>query len=146
MSKATWQHRQSGTAMLAVLGVAAAVDLLLAVAVHPAALAGLPVLGGLAVLFASLTLQVTPQAVAWHFGPGVWARSVPMAEIAEVRRVPWRWWQGLGIRRVARGWLYTVSGGFAVEITRRDGSRVAIGADAADSAVAAIEAARAGRG
>lgn len=144
MTEATEMHRQTGTAMLAVLGTLAGVDLLLALAVGPAALIGLPLLGVLAVVFASLTLRVTPQAVSWHFGPGVWARSVPVADVVGVRLLPWRWWQGLGIRRIAQGWLYTVSGGGAVEITRRDGSRVAIGADEAERAVAAIEAARNG--
>jgi hypothetical protein len=129
--KKIYSHKQLGAAIL--WGIALVLVALLAVlgpaAAHPVVLVILagPVLA--AVVFSSLTVEITASSLVFWFGPGVLRKQVPLAEIAaaEVVRNPWYW--GLGWRITPRGMLYSVSGLDAVEITRRDGSRFRLGTD-----------------
>ncbi len=82
--------------------------------------------------FSSLTIEIDEQELRHHFGPGVWKRRIPLAEIAGAAVVPSRWWEGWGIRFTPRGMLYNVSGFGAVEIIIRDGTRFRLGTDQPD--------------
>jgi hypothetical protein len=98
----------------------------------------------MAYLFRSMTVEVTEHEVRFFFGSGFWRRSIRIEEVAASRAVTnsplWGW----GIRYTPRGWLYNVSGLRAVEITRRDGSRLLVGSDEPERLHAAIESARVG--
>jgi hypothetical protein len=87
------------------------------------------ILIGCAVIFSSLTIRVTDQALVWHFGLGLFRKTVPLAEIATAELARTRWIDGWGIHRTRRGWLYNVSGFDAVLVTRRDGTRFLLGTD-----------------
>ena len=95
------------------------------------------------IVFSSLTVEVANGELRFHFGLGVWTKRYPVADI--VRAAPTRsvWWEGLGIRVTPRGWLYTVSGGPAVEITPRGKPAFRLGTPEPEAVVAAIEAERA---
>lgn len=95
-----------------------------------------------AALLTSLTIRVASDRVAWHFGPGVIRFSLPFAEIASVAPTRTPLWAGIGIHWIFTGWVYNVSGRGAVELRKRDGSKVWLGTDEPDALAAAIESAR----
>ena len=99
-----------------------------------------------AALLTSLTVQVGSDRVDWRFGPGVVRFSLPLAEITGVAVTRTPLWAGIGIHWIFTGWVYNVSGRDAVELTKRDGSKVWIGSDEPASLAAAIESARAASG
>lgn len=82
-----------------------------------------------AVLFSSLTVRVTDEALCFYFGPGFWTRRIPLDAIEAAEPVRNAAWYGWGIRYTGRGWLYNVSGLEAVELTVRDEGRLRIGTD-----------------
>jgi len=141
-----YRHRQWASVILGIIVGLVVLDVL--VLRH----AGWPVLivtgvfVGVGVLFSSLTVSVDSQTLRWHFGPGFWRKSVPLAEIAGVEAVRNRWWYGWGIRAIPEGWLYNVSGLDAVEISLTNGRRIRIGTDEPARLVEAIEAGRACHG
>jgi hypothetical protein len=102
----------------------------------------LVVLAITAALLTSLTVQVTSDAVAWRFGPGVVRFALPLAEITNVAPARTPLWAGIGIHWIFTGWVYNVSGRDAVELTKRDGTRVWLGTDEVQALAAAIESAR----
>jgi hypothetical protein len=102
----------------------------------------LVVLAITAALLTSLNVSVTSDTVAWRFGPGVVRFSLPLAEITRVAPARTPLWAGIGIHWIFTGWVYNVSGRDAVELTKRDGSKVWIGTDEPQSLAMAIESAR----
>ena len=64
--------------------------------------------------------------------------------VVAVTRTPL--WAGIGIHWIFTGWVYNVSGRDAVELAKRDGSKVWIGSDEPARLAAAIESARTASG
>jgi hypothetical protein len=126
-----YSHKQPGAAMLWGIGLVlvALLVILGSAAAHPALLVVLGFLVLAAVVFSSLTVEITASSLVFWFGPGVLRKQVPLAEIAGVEAVRNPWYWGLGWRLTPRGMLYNVSGLDAVEITRQDGSRFRLGTD-----------------
>jgi hypothetical protein len=129
--KKIYSHKQPGAAILWVIGLVlvSLLAILGPAAAHPALLVALGLMVLIAVVFSSLTVEVTPSSLVFWFGPGVLRKQVPLAEISGVEAVRNPWYWGLGWRITPRGMLYSVSGLDAVEITRRDGSRFRLGTD-----------------
>jgi hypothetical protein len=100
------------------------------------------VLGGVALLFSGLTIEVADGWLRSKFGPGLPARSVPLEEIEDVRVTRNEWYEGWGIRVTRRGMLYNVSGFLAVEVVLRDGTSFRLGTDEPERLREAILAAR----
>ncbi|MEA2707314.1 MAG: hypothetical protein QOH22_2102 [Gemmatimonadaceae bacterium] len=94
-----------------------------------------------AVLFSSLTVEISDGELRFHFGPGFWRKRYPLAEVADAEVAQSSWWEGWGIRVTPRGMLYNVSGTGAVEIKLRSGRRLRIGTDEPEVLVQAIRAA-----
>ena len=95
----------------------------------PPAIALTVLLLAVAVLFSSLTVEVSDNELRWHFGPGLWAYQLPLDEIKEVAVVKNHWWNGFGIR-MGRGFrLYNVSGLDAVELRLKSDEIRRIGTD-----------------
>jgi hypothetical protein len=136
-----YRHTQRGTLVLALVGLAILVVIAVVAAAgfHPVTVAVVVLLGALAILFGSLTVEVTGQALSLRFGPGPIGRGFPLSEIRDARVVRNRWYYGWGIRWTPRGWLFNVSGLDAVEIEMRDGRRYRIGTDEPEALRAAIE-------
>jgi hypothetical protein len=142
-----YEHTQRAGALQAALIAGAAVCGLLSrvVAAPPALLvAGAVVLVLAAYIFSSLTVAVTEEALIWAFGPGVIRKQVPLADIRAADVTTTRWYEGWGIHRTRRGWLYNVSGFQAVAITLKNGRRFLLGTDEPARLQAAIT--RAARG
>jgi hypothetical protein len=64
-----------------------------------------------------------------QFGLGVPRKSVPVADIATVEVTRTRFWDGWGVHRTRRGWLYNVAGFDAVLVRLKDGKSFLVGTD-----------------
>lgn len=94
-----------------------------------------------AVLFSSFTVSVNEQGVRFFFGPGFWEQRIPHEDIEQVRIVRNPVWYGWGVRYTPDGWVYTVSGLRAVELTTVNEDRIRIGTDEPQAFKHALEAA-----
>ena len=96
----------------------------------------------LAIVFNSLTVEITDNELRWHFGPGLWSYSLTLDEIDRVAIVRNHWWNGFGIRMAPGFRLYNVSGLDAVELRLKSGEIRRIGTDDPQRLAAAIEQSR----
>ena len=119
-----FRRRQIGRSSLAVSIVSILSALLTLQAAPLAALIVVVGAGLMGFLFSSLTIEAREGKLGWWFAFRFWRREIAMSDVQSiaVRQVPW--WYGWGIRRIARGWLYNVSGREAVELTLKDGRRI----------------------
>ena len=127
-----YEHRQHARVLRVLLLWAAVAAVLLAfvVPVPPATLFLVAaILAGCAVGFSSLTIQVTDRSLVWCFGPGLFRKAVPLAEISAAEVTRTRWLDGWGIHLTRRGWLYNVWGFDAVLVTRANGKSFLLGTD-----------------
>jgi hypothetical protein len=93
---------------------------------------------GSGVVFSSLTTRIADGRLAWHFGPGLMQKAVPLAEVASAVPARTTWVDGWGIHLTGRGWLYNVAGRQAVLVTMVDGKRFMLGTDEPDALAQAI--------
>jgi hypothetical protein len=126
------EHTQHAKTVRTILIWATVAAVLLAFVV-PVPLAALvlvaPILAACALVLSSLTIQVTDSVLVWRFGPGLFHKAVPLAEISAVEVTRTRWLDGWGIHGTRRGWLYNVSGFGAVLVTRKNGKTFLLGTD-----------------
>ena len=94
-----------------------------------------------AVLFSSLTVEVSDGELRFHFGPGFWRKRYALTDIAGAEVARSSSWEGWGIRITPRGMLYNVSGKDAVEIKLRTGQQFRIGTDEPEELAQALRAA-----
>ena len=126
----TYHHTQRGIVVLLVyLASAAFAAAALWWTGQPASLIALIVLIAVAVVFSSLTVDVSGNELRWHFGPGFWTYRLPLSEIQTVAIVRNHWWNGFGIRRRTGFRLYNVSGLDAVELHLKSHDIRRIGTD-----------------
>jgi hypothetical protein len=144
-----YEHRQGGGITRIAFGISALLLpalLLFDRASSPATYVAAPVLLLAFLAFDGLRIRVTRDELAWRFGHLGFPRGrVALADIAAAEVTRTSFWEGWGIRRTRRGWLYNVSGYDAVLVTRRDGRTFLLGSDEPRKLKAAIEAARATR-
>ncbi len=81
------------------------------------------------ILFSSLTIQVTDRSLRWHFGPGLFRKEVPLADVEWAEVTETKLVHGWGIHLTPRGWLYNVSGFQAVAVRLRTGKQFLLGSD-----------------
>jgi hypothetical protein len=98
--------------------------------------------GILAILFSSLTVKVDNEELVFYFGPGFWTRRFALDDIIGVEVVRNSALYGWGIRYTHHGWLYNVSGLWAVELTIRGEGQIRIGTDEPETLKRAVETAR----
>ena len=87
--------------------------------------AGVLVLVGF--LFHGLTVKVNDKTISWGFGPGVAGQQITLSDISEAKAVQNSYRHGIGIRITHDGWVYTVSGFSAVQLTLNDGTLYRVG-------------------
>lgn len=87
--------------------------------------AGVLVLVGF--LFHGLTVKVDDKTISWGFGPGVAGQQIMLSDISEAKAVQNSYRHGIGIRITHDGWVYTVSGFSAVQLTLNDGTLYRVG-------------------
>jgi hypothetical protein len=137
MTATLYSHTQPGTLMRAILGsvALAAFGALVFFGLRPEPV-GLVASGATCLvmvvclmLFHSLTVAVTDEAVQISFGPGLIRRSFRLSDIVSCAAVRNSWVYGWGIHMMRGGWVYNVSGFDAVELTFKDGRKARIGTD-----------------
>ena len=134
-----YRHTQIGyLTLIVVLAAALGIVISLPREVRPVTLGVAVLLVIIAVLFSTLTVEVTDGELSFHFGPGFWRKRVALSEVKAVTPTESSWWEGWGIRFTFRGMLYNVSGTNAVEIELRSGKRFRIGTDEPEALVQAI--------
>ncbi len=106
--------------------------------VKPALLLGLPITLMILALWWSMTIEVTHTMLHHHFGFGFWKKSYPLNDVAAVSKEKTHWYNGYGIRYVGTGWLYTVSGSDAIQITLTSGDNILLGTDDPDGLLGAL--------
>ncbi len=99
----------------------------------------LGLLGTLGVLFSTLTVKVTRDALIFYFGPGFWTKRFPLEDIISVEAVRNSPLYGWGIRWTFHGWLYNVSGLQAVELEIQGEGQIRIGTDEPERLKQALE-------
>jgi hypothetical protein len=139
-----YKHTQYAKVILwlLALGVVLAIVVMVKTEAHPVAIATLVLLLACALLFYSLTVEVSGEAVGISFGPGLIRETFPMGMIRDCRVVKNPWYYGWGIRWTPQGWLFNVAGFQAVEIQMADGRKYRIGTDEPEKLLAAIRSAR----
>ena len=125
-----WRRTQVGRFTLALDVVLLLLLGLPAIATGSLALwAGVAVVVAVGIVFSTLTVEVTDDAVRFWFGPGVLRRTVPLSELASagIARAPW--WHGIGLRFTPSGMMYNVAVGSTVDLLFRSGNRIRVGTD-----------------
>ncbi|MGO2372031.1 MAG: hypothetical protein ACTH5C_06660 [Pseudoalteromonas prydzensis] len=89
-------------------------------------------------LFHGLTIKVDDNQISWGFGPGVFGDKLQLADIIEAKAVENSFRHGIGLRITHDGWIYTVSGFSAVQLTLKDGSQYRLGTNDQDGLLAAL--------
>ncbi len=78
-------------------------------------------------LFYSLTIRITPQHFEFSLGIGIIRKKIPIDEIAYCNPVKNSVFTGWGIRKIPGGWLYNMTGLWAVELTLKNGKIIRVG-------------------
>lgn len=134
-----YHHTQRGIfVMFTSLAFAALAAAMLWRTGQPSILLTLIVLIGVAILFSSLTVDVSGSELRWHFGPGLWTYRLPLGDIQRVAIVRNHWWSGFGVRMRPGFRLYNVSGFDAVELQLKSGDIRRIGTDDPQGLAAAL--------
>lgn len=89
--------------------------------------------------WSSLTVRIADGALRLQFGLGVPRRTIRLSDIESLEVTRTRFWDGWGVRRTRRGWLYNVSGFDALLVRRKDGSTLLVGTDEPRKLKAALE-------
>ena len=123
-----YERTQIGRLMILLLGGGAVLCLCLGIVYsEPVVLAVFAVLALCFILFPTLTVIVDDRALEIRYGIGLIRKEIPLDEIESSRSVRNRWWYGLGIKRMPRGWLYNVGGLDAIELVMKNGNIYRIG-------------------
>jgi len=80
-------------------------------------------------LFYSLTITITENFLKIKFGIGIIHKQFPLNEITSYKIVKNPWYYGWGIHFTPHGYLYNVSGVYALEIITKNGKKYRIGTD-----------------
>lgn len=81
------------------------------------------------IIFLSLTTKVSDGRLKWSFGSGIIRKSVPLSEVESVTPATISRWNGYGIHRTYRGWLYSLGGQDALLVKLKSGKQFLIGTD-----------------
>ena len=127
----SYRHTQVGFLVIGVLvaSIVLVAALALTVERHPVVLVVLLILVLALALFYSLTVEIRGSELVITFGIGFPRFTYQLSRAREVCVVRNPWFYGWGIHRTPDGWLFNVSGFFAVEIVFVDGRKIRIGTD-----------------
>jgi hypothetical protein len=136
-----YHHTQWGSLILLIcLAIAVIAAAILWLTGTRAMLFTLFIVGGLAILFCALTVDISGNELRWYFGPGFWSYRLALDDIQSVAVVRNHWWNGWGIRAAPGFTLYNVSGLDAVELKLKSGEIRRIGTDDPQGLAAALTA------
>ena len=135
-----YQHTQIGYLLIIALSI---VPLFIAyrMAVHGFSwidFSAIALIGVFLVLFATLTVVIEEDVLRIRFGPGILRKNFSLKDIESCHVVKNPWYYGWGIHITPHGWLYNVSGSYAVEIKMKTGTKYRIGTDVPNDLETAI--------
>ena len=135
-----YHHTQTGYVLLTVLGagVLLLTGLMLANGFEGVGLVVLLVLAVCLVMFATLTVEID-EALIIRFGPGLIQKRFRLADISSCRVVKNPWYYGWGIHLIPSGWLFNVSGFWAVELQMKNGRKYRLGTEDPEGLVQAVQ-------
>lgn len=81
----------------------------------------------LGALFRCLEVKVNADEILLSYGFGFINKKIQRQQILQVEVVRNAWWYGLGIRLTPHGWMWSISGLDAIELTYQDGNKFRIG-------------------
>ena len=81
----------------------------------------------LSALFWCLEVKVNADEILLSYGFGFINKKIQRQQILQVEVVRNAWWYGLGIRLTPHGWMWSISGLDAIELTYQDGNKFRIG-------------------
>ena len=84
----------------------------------------LAIFSGVLVVFYGMTVIVTDKQLKIKFGIGIYTKRIDLTSIKSVTVLKYPAYYGYGIRIVANGLLYNVSGKHAIEIKLKDKKKV----------------------
>ncbi len=129
-SKNAYKRTQFGWVIVIAVGLAGLCTAVAAIATpSTTSLLVFGVLATCLLLFPTLTVVGSKAGIEVRFGPGVIRRKFAWNEISTARRVKNTWLAGWGIRWTGSGWLFSVSGLDAVELSLKSGRTFRIGTD-----------------
>jgi len=96
------------------------------------------ILGVCLVVFATLTVVIEEDVLRIRFGPGVIRKNFYLKDVESCHVVKNPWYYGWGIHLTPHGWLYNVSGSYAVEIKMKMSKKYRIGTDVPNDLETAI--------
>ena len=142
-----YEHTQPGTVLRTIFGtILVALTAVATVAtlkgdMNAACAVGIPMAINIVIasLFHSLTVRVSQNEISLSFGAGLIQKVFLIDEIESATAVRNRWYYGLGIKKISRGWLFNVSGLDAVELRMRNGKLYRIGTDQPEELLAAVK-------
>jgi hypothetical protein len=136
----SYRHTQPGLVVIGSLAAAAILIVALARSAgwHPVLLGVLAVFAVALALFSSLTVEIRGGELVVAFGIGFPRFTYELSRIRAARVVRNPWYYGWGIHMTPDGWLYNVSGFFAIEIVLVEGRKVRIGTDEPDGLYRAL--------
>ncbi len=126
-----YQHTQIGYLTIVGLGIGLLFPacLMAVYGFNWIAFALLIIFGVCLALFATLTVVIEENIIEIRFGPGVIRKKFPLKDIVSCQVVKNPWYYGWGIRLIPQGWLYNVSGSYAIELEMKTGKKYRIGTD-----------------
>ncbi|MCK5108742.1 MAG: hypothetical protein KAR25_03540 [Methanosarcinales archaeon] len=135
-----YQHTQIGYLLIIALAI---VPLFIAyrMTVHGFSwidFSAIALIGVFLVLFATLTVVIEEDVLRIRFGPGILRKNFSLEDVESCRVVKNPWYYGWGIHITPHGWLYNVSGSYAVEIKMKTGTKYRIGTDVPNDLETAI--------
>jgi len=90
-------------------------------------------------VFFKMTIIIDDTHLTFSMGIGLVRKSYPLSEIASCKPVTNSVLSGIGIHMTSSGWLYNVSGKFAIELTfKNNGRRIRLGTDKPDEVAEAV--------
>lgn len=135
-----YQHTQIGYLIIIALAIELLfiTGLIVVYGFNWIAFAVLLILGVCLVLFATLTVVIEEDILEIRFGPGIIRKKFRLKDIESCQVVKNPWYYGWGIHLTPHGWLYNVSGSYAVEIKMKTGKKYRIGTDVPNELEGAI--------
>ena len=136
-----YEHVQVGYLIVTGLSIAMFISIYLMVTkdFNMIAFVVLIILGITIAMFTKLITRIEDDVLEIRFGLGIINKRFPLKDIESCQIVKNHWYYGWGIHLTPHGWLYNVSGWYAVKITMKTGKKYLIGTDVPNELENAIQ-------
>ena len=136
-----YEHKQVGYSIIMALAVGFLINVyfLTTASFHWSLLIGSVIMAACLAIFSTLKVLITEDVLEIRFGSGIIRKKFALKDLESYQIIKNPWYYGWGIHRTPHGWLYNVSGFYAVEIKMKTGKRYLIGTDVPNELGKAIQ-------